>query len=264
MQENEYEANANKLATIVAYYLSKFDKTAKRRLVYKTDAEAFQNLSLILGVKKNYIKFRRDEFDPIHPWRTGWTRPMNSRIIQTIETFQDLGEEEFGGLVESILFDSEFLKSRDLYRLVSLIDDKNIPESSAKNKFILRGPTGRKAEEFFINYHVNHGLPERGSLIDTRDWGCGYDFKITADENEFYIEVKGLSQEIGGILFTNKEWETAKIHEDKYFLALVSNVDSSPKINFLKNPTCNLVAKRNIVTTVQIQWSVKSSDLKYV
>lgn len=40
---------------------------------------------------------------------------------------------------------------------------------------------------------------------------CGYDFCINDDKNEYYIEIKGLSGESGGILFTNKEGKTAKI-----------------------------------------------------
>ena len=79
---------SNQLAIIVAFYLSKFDKVAKKRLGLSTDAEAFREISRILEVEKNYVKFRRDEFDPIHPWRKGWQRPMDKRIIRAIEAFR--------------------------------------------------------------------------------------------------------------------------------------------------------------------------------
>src|SRR5690606_37594280 len=121
MKEIEYKSDPNKLATIVAYYLSRFDNAAKARLGYKTDAEAFQKISLILGVKKNYIKLRKDEFDPVHPWRIGWTPPMTTRIVQTIEALQDLSEPEIGGIVQDILFDNEFQQSNDLKKIAALI-----------------------------------------------------------------------------------------------------------------------------------------------
>jgi len=71
--------NPNLLAIIVAFYLSKFDKQGLKNLGFKNDADAFETIANILGTKKNYIKFRRDEFDPIHPWRKGWQRPMDNR-----------------------------------------------------------------------------------------------------------------------------------------------------------------------------------------
>ena len=53
-------------------------------------------------------------------------------------------------------------------------------------------------------------MPVAGELIDSRDLGCGYDFEIKSKSYQHFIEVKGLASNIGGLLFTNKEWETAK------------------------------------------------------
>src|SRR5690349_18136049 len=107
----------NELAIIIAFYLSKFNKEALRNLSYATDLEAFKAISQILGVKENYIKFRRDEFDPIHPWRKGWQRPMDVRIVRTIEALQDLEESDLRLIVLKILNDEGYRNSAELRRI---------------------------------------------------------------------------------------------------------------------------------------------------
>lgn len=140
-------------------------------------------------------------------------------------------------------------------------------ESSDKDRnssFILRGPTGKKAEQFFIEYHRINNLPIAGELIDTRDLGCGYDFEIKSDINQYFIEVKGLASNIGGILFTNKEWETAKRERAKYTVCLVSNINESPEISFINDPYSKLNPRKNIIQTVQVQWAVSNNELKEI
>ena len=65
-------SNNNIFATIVAFYLSKFNDLALTKLGYKTYASAFIECGKLLDVKSNYIKLRRDEFDPVYNWRKGW------------------------------------------------------------------------------------------------------------------------------------------------------------------------------------------------
>src|SRR4051794_11313972 len=106
--------NPNLLAIIVAFYLSKYDKQGLKNLGFKNDADAFETIAMILGIKKNYVKFRRDEFDPIHPWRKGWQRPMDNRIIKSIEALQDLEEADLREIVLGILYDENYRKSQDV------------------------------------------------------------------------------------------------------------------------------------------------------
>jgi hypothetical protein len=74
-----------KFAYIIAYYLSKFDDIAVRNLGFLTDTQAFRELGKSLNILPAYIRFRRDEFDVVHPHRKGWTnRPMTSRTANTI------------------------------------------------------------------------------------------------------------------------------------------------------------------------------------
>ena len=252
---------SNQLAIIVAFYLSKFDKVAKKRLGFRTDAEAFREISRILEVEKNYVKFRRDEFDPIHPWRKGWQRPMDKRIIRAIEALQDLSEKDLGDIVKKILKDENYRNSDEIESITRLLSDEiKSNKSERRREYILRGPTGKKAEEYFIEYFKDGNLSIEGNLEDTRDLGCGYDFKIIG-KTEYFFEIKGLAEIEGGILFTSKEWITAKKYDRRYFLVIVRNLNSIPEIEFYQDPASKLSPKKNIVTTIQVQWSITTKEL---
>jgi hypothetical protein len=250
------------LALIVAYYLSKYDKEACRNLGFSTSSDAHKEIGRVLGVNPNSIKNMRDEFDPLHDNpRVGWyQRPLRPSRAKVVESFQDLGEEALRDVVLEILKNPEFKASEDFSDIVQPISKR---ENSKKRKslFILRGPTGRKAEEFFIRFHQSEKHPVSGVLQDLRDYGCGYDFEIRTENEKYQIEVKGLDKDTGGIVFTSKEWDTAKAKGDTYFLAIVRNVSSTPEIQFIRNPGTQLTAKRNIFTTVQVRWSINDSEL---
>lgn len=253
--------NPNLLAIIVAFYLSKFNKQGLINLGFKNDTDAFETTAKILGIKKNYVKFRRDEFDPIHPWRKGWQRPMDNRIIKSIEALQDLEEPDFRDIVYAILNDDKYRNSEEVKQITSLFsEDKK--EKIAIGKFILRGPTGKAAEEFFIKHFSENQKPIGGSLIDCREFGVGYDFKIETGDEMFFVEVKGLSNFSGGVLFTSKEWIVAKNEGDSYFLCVISNMNELPKIIFIQNPFLRLNPKKNISTPIQISWSVTQKELQ--
>lgn len=252
--------NPNLLAIIVAFYLSKFDKQALQNLGFKSYSEAFETTAKILGVKRNYVKFRRDEFDPVHPWRKGWVRPMDKRIIKSIEALQDLEEPDLREIVQQILNNPEYRSSDEVKQITSLFSEDG-HEKLEVGKFILRAPTGRKAEEYFIEHFEKHRKPVDGSLIDCRDLGTGYDFRIEAGDKNYFVEVKGISDFSGGVLFTNKEWSTARSEGDSYFLCVVSNLNENAEISFIKNPFEKLNAKKNIYTSIQINWSVTANQL---
>jgi len=250
----------NHLAIIIAFYLSKFDKEGLIKLGYKNDSEAFEKIALILGVKKNYIKFRRDEFDPIHPWRKGWQRPMDNRIVKAIEALQDLEEPDLRDIVLGILHDEKFRSSEDVKQITLLFSEAE-KEKIAVGKFVLRAPTGKAAEEYFQKHYSEYKRPVEGKLVDCRDLGVGYDFRIETASEKYFVEVKGLSEFTGGVLFTNKEWTTAKQNSDKYFLCVVSNLNKNAEIAFIQNPADKLNPKKNIYTSIQISWSVTKNQL---
>src|SRR5690554_3028655 len=218
----------NEQAIIVSYYLSRFNDEAIENLGFNTWKDAFEVLSERLKVNKHTIKNWRDEFDPFHGHRVGWyQRQPRKTISNIISQFGQLEEYDIRQIVEEILNGNE----------IDLPDINNSELEDISNSiFILRGPTGRKAEQYFIEYHRKNNLPIGGKLTDTRDLGCGYDFEITAETTQHFIEVKGLVGNTGGILFTNKEWETAKQKRENYTICVVSNINESPEISFINDP----------------------------
>jgi hypothetical protein len=252
--------NPNLLAIIVAFYLSKYDKYGLKNLGFKNDADAFGTTAGILGIKKNYVKFRRDEFDPIHPWRKGWQRPMDNRIIKSIEALQDLEEPDLREIVLGILHDEKYRNSEELKQITSLFSESKKGKVTV-GRFVLRAPTGKAAEEYFQKHYSENKKPVDGKLIDCRDLGVGYDFRIESTTARYFVEVKGLSEFTGGLLFTNKEWTIAKEHGENYFLCLVSNLNEKAEIVFIQNPANKLNPKKNIYTSIQISWSVSQNQL---
>ncbi|NAS31040.1 DUF3883 domain-containing protein [Flavobacteriaceae bacterium R38] len=249
--------NNHKLALYVGYYLSRFNKEAYYNLGFKTQKKAHQKIGAILKVNPNTIKNMRDEFDPIHGFRVGWhQRPMSPSRLHIVNALEKLNEFDIRGIINDILTGSRNNLEK-LLKIVS-IDDKSLKNS----KFILRGSTGKKAEEYFINYHSETSLPINGQLKDTRDLGCGYDFEVHSNNDIYYVEVKGLAKEKGGLLFTNKEWSKAKKYKEKYFVVLVKNIDKLPQIEIFRNPVNRLSAKKNLYTSINIQWIVSEKELR--
>ena len=75
------------------------------------------------------------------------------------------------------------------------------------------------------------------------------------------VEVKGLSSGGGGVLFTNKEWQTALKYKNKYYLILVKNLSSTPELIMIQDPASKLKARKSIYTTIQVSWSVDEKSL---
>lgn len=254
-----------KLAHIVAYYLSRFDKVALSNLRYKTDKDAFHKIAEALGVLPNYIKFRRDEFDVAHPHRKGWhKRPMTMSIINTINALQDIDELTLRSIVLDILAQEKDIEvSENLEPLIKIIPDEK--KKKQKRSYVPRNITGRKAEELFIEWFRSgqEEISQGKDFVDMRDYGCGYDFQIVISEKQIYaIEVKGFLEDEGGILITGKEWETAGIMKTDYYLVLVSNIDKDPVITVINNPYEKLSPKRNLQTVIQVNWTVSSTKIR--
>lgn len=254
--------NNNALAIVVAFYLSKYDKEALTNLGFSSFNDAFERTAELLDVKRNYVKLRRDEFDPVYPWRQGWKRPMDKRIIRTIDILDGLQEEDIRDIVKNVLYQPSYRNGEEIQDLLNFIKNVSDDKSTA-GKFILRCPTGTAAENYFREYHQSYGLPLKGALVDCRDLGCGYDYKIIeSPSNEVYVEVKGMSDLTGGILFTNKEWKMALTYAEKYYLCIVKNLNNQAEVVLIKNPAQILQPQKSIRTIIQITWSVPDKELR--
>lgn len=250
---------SHKLGLYVSYYLSRFNEVAYKNLAYGNMLETHNRIGEILSVPTNTVKNWRDEFDPLFGHRVGWyQRPMSQSRIRVVEALKDLDEISIRAIVLGILKVDSLDNSFETEQLISIVSEKD-PEYES-SKFILRGPTGRFAEEFFIKQFNSNKIPFTGKLIDCRDYGCGYDFKIEGLE-VVYIEVKGLSGGLGGVLFTNKEWQVANDERNHYYLCLIKNIESQPTLQLINNPAEKLNPQKNIHTVIQVSWSVSEKEL---
>lgn len=252
--------NNNKLGLYVSYYLSRFDDEAYKNLGYGNQVETHSAIGEILSINPYTIKNWRDEFDPLFGHRAGWyQRPMIPSRLRIVQALENLDEPHIRDLVRDILAGRIQNEEDQLEQLLNIvISDDN---KSKTSRFILRSPTGRQAEEIYLTHYSENKKPVDGKLIDCRDLGVGYDFKIDTNKEIIYIEVKGLSSFSGGILLTSKEWEVANAKGANYYLCLVSNINQNPIVSFLQNPAKKLNPKRNITTSIQISWSITEKQL---
>jgi len=192
--------------------------------------------------------------------RAGWyQRPMNPSRIRVAQALENLDELQVRSIAKDILTGKIQEEPDEEEQLLTIASDETKGKST--QKFILRAPTGKAAEEYFQKHFSENKFPVDGKLIDCRDLGVGYDFRIETATEKYFVEVKGLSEFTGGVLFTNKEWSTAKEHGKKYFLCVVSNLNEKAEIVFIQNPAEKLNPKKNIYTSIQISWSVTQNQL---
>ncbi|MBN1187038.1 MAG: DUF3883 domain-containing protein [Bacteroidales bacterium] len=251
---------SHKLTLYIAYYLSRYNQVGLKKLGYSTWNGAFIDIAKKLNVNRYSVKNWRDEFDPIHSHRAGWyQRPMSPSRIRVVQALEDLDEKQIREIVKDIISGKIQNDEEELEQLLNIVSSTDSKQKVSN--YIVRGPAGKAAEEFFINHYRKNQKPYAGNLIDCRDLGVGYDFRIISQSKVYYIEIKGLSNYSGGVLFTNKEWTVAKKESDSYYLCIVSNLKKEPELIFIQNPAEKLNAKKNLYTTLQISWSITQNQL---
>jgi hypothetical protein len=257
--------NNHKLALIIAYYLSRFDKKALSNLGYDTTTHAFQEIGGRLNVKPNTIKNMRDEFDPLHPnSRKGWyQRELRPSRLEVLEKYVNFSEDALTEVVKEIL--TEYISDSDIsvniQTYIESIENDDAEKESKSRTYTTRGITGRKAEELFREFFQKGEIAGlNGELIDRREEGCGYDFEMVEFPN-YVFEIKGLLDKRGGVIFTDKEWSVASSLGDKYFLVMINNIGETPSITIIRNPYDSLEPSKNVYTTVAVNWSVDPNQL---
>lgn len=97
----------NRKATMIAYYFSKFDKRAMKALGYASLSSAFSDLSSKIGKDNNYIKLRRDEFDPLtKSHRQGFKNRKPAKIVELYHhDCANFSFEEFTSIIKLIIND---------------------------------------------------------------------------------------------------------------------------------------------------------------
>ncbi|WHY96631.1 DUF3883 domain-containing protein [Peribacillus simplex] len=258
-----------KLALIVAFYLSKYDLKAAHDLGYKSRRQAFRGVGEKINVNQYTIKHMRDQFDTVLSHRAGYHQsPLPPSRAEVVEKYSFLSEMALFEIVKDILnFSMENHENIESYvkvlEEVEEKDNKNKKKAKVSTEYTTRGITGIKAEELFLTEFKEgkiNGFSD-GALIDTRQDGTGYDFKLPGDP-DIYFEVKGLASEKGGLLFTDKEWAVAKEKQEEYILVFITNISEEPNIQIIRNPYMKLKPNKNIYTTITVNWAVDASQLK--
>jgi len=260
------------IAAMVCYYLSKYDRKAYESLGYSTMSQGHKEIGRLLGLKPNYIKNVRDEFDPWHSnSRKGWYQRPNGLRPNLEEVSLQLRDMSQGELYEYVL---ECLKGAEseLYSEIgeiALTVSKKESNARAKVKSVFnpqRAETGRIAEEYFVRHFERTGKPVLCTLHDTRERGCGYDFEIQHGQEKVMVEVKGPDGERGGVSFTSKEWDVAREKGDSYFLAIVKNISdkSGTTIQLIRNPVSIFSPKKIITTVRRINWGLSDTEIRNV
>jgi len=234
-------------ALVLGYAMSRLDKQYLTARNITTWQQAYYEAASALAVPSNSFKNLRDEFDPIHPnARQGWhNRPMYPNRERIVNELAGVSDEALMEMVSRIL-------QRDEEAVVEAIDAlavvTKVPANVAERLL-----TGRRAEDYFME----HCFPLVGispeNIVDLRLSAGGYDFGIRNQPGQA-LEVKGLKQMSGSILFTDREWQEANLRRDNYRLIVVGNLAAEPVAKVITNPHEVLIATCTLQTTVTAAW----------
>ena len=235
---------------LAGLYLSKYDAAGLKKLGFESFLEAFNVIGYALGSKPASIKNYRDEFDPlISKRRKGWhKRPTREYCLKIFEEYEGLDIETFTGLIKSFAGYDENLVSE-----IRMKEDKEGVESI----FAKRLMTGLAAERYFEVAQPNLAEFRDYAVENTTRLGCGYDFRLqTGTRKDFLaVEVKGLKDRTGVLSLTPKEYETATVMTDRFFLFVVKNFRESPFHEIHRNPLSGrLRFKKKETVVVNISW----------
>jgi hypothetical protein len=161
--------------------------------------------------------------------------------------YKDLDFEAFSGLVRSFFgYDENDWSGAWPAR-----------ENDDETSFAKRLITGLAAEHYFES--VQPGLPEFSGYVleNTTRLGCGYDFRLRSDANKDFlaVEVKGLKQRMGALVFTPKEYEVAAALNNRFFLFVVKDFGRTPFHEIYQDPlACDLQFRRKERVIVHVSW----------
>lgn len=216
-------------AILLGLYLSRFGRDALKSFGFSTYKEAYNTFGYSVGVRPASIKNYRDEFDPYtQSGRKGWhRREIRDYCKRIMDSTQSLSLGDFHRLVRSFVTD----KYVDINDLPST---QRLPGNSAAlaNRMV----TGKAAEEYFVMNYQSIPQFQNHSLTDTTNMGCGFDYKLSMEKSNYYVEVKGINGRQGSILMTEKEHEMAESLADKFCLFVVSNFKDTPVHQMFFNP----------------------------
>lgn len=163
--------------------------------------------------------------------RIGWQRQMRDYCKVVFDEFKELNLDEFADLILSFIVKNYALQ-KEILQLTKETKDK---------AFLQRISTGKVAEGYFKANFKKHF--ENFSLTDTRELGCGFDFKLENKKEIVCVEVKGLSENKGSFLLSEKKYKIAHQLQKQYCLFIVKNLKEKPNEVLFFNPTATFNLK---------------------
>lgn len=234
-------------AVIVGYAMSRLDRAYLDARKLKSWKEAFQRAGEALDVAPASIKNLRDEFDPVHGnARKGWKdRPMRLDRQRVMGQLCDVSDAALLEMIGRILV-------HDQDAVEEVVAPLSTPDVRVQN-VAERLRTGRLAEAFFLAHSERIVDVAAKLILDHRELARGYDFGVYK-RNSVAIEVKGMKQKRGGVLFTDREWCEARIRRSDYWLVVVGNIESNPIAKVFPDPTAILQSNCQYQTTISASW----------
>jgi hypothetical protein len=239
------------ILNLIGYGLAKFESDLVAVLGFRTKTALFNHL-IERGVAKTRgtLKNRQDLFNPlVRQTRVGWWQNKDRYLHRKIlidSLFGQLDVGSYGKLVENYLQTYFPIAGEKPIAIVPIL----------KSKFRQLQETGSEAELYFMNCFRTIDRLRNGVLEDARLFGDGYDFQITLLTSNTYIlaEVKGVRGNTGGIRLTENEFLKAKDYKDDYCLAIVSQLETVPRISVYFNPLELLTLTQRVITSEQVYY----------
>ena len=238
---------------LAGLFLSKFNREGLEALGFSTLQEAYNSFAYLVGGKPSSVKLYMQEFDPFFPnSRQGWhKRAIRPTRKVFIDEFGQLDLPEFVELIRA-----QFAETGDVDLAVGKATVAAGIRKEENSSFAKRLLTGQAAENYFeANYQEVERF--RGcSILRTTAYGCGFDFKLTPPQGEFYaIEVKGLRTSSGAIQLTEKEFKMANYLLSRYFLYVVTDFAHTPTPVIIENPLdSGIEFQKRVVQSKQAIW----------
>lgn len=214
---------------LMGLFISKFGKMALNSFGFTSKQEAYNVFGYATKASPNSIKLYKQEYDPYYPnGNQGFAkRKTKPHCLELMEKFDNLSFEEFQCIVNMFVLD----------QYVDLGDIRKDKRLSKERKFMAnRILTGKAAEEYFVLNYQNITPFQNYLLTDTTNMGCGFDYKLSLNYDNYYVEVKGINERQGSILMTEKEYNMAEDLLERYCLFVVSNFKEKPLHQMFFNP----------------------------
>lgn len=234
-------------ALIVGYAMSRLDRAYLEAHKLRSWKEAFRRAGEALNVAPASIKNLRDEFDPVHGnARKGWKdRPMRPNRQRIMGQLCDVSDAALLEMIDRVL-------AHDPDAVQEVVTPLSKPAERIHN-VAERLRTGRLAEAYFLANSEAIADVAATLILDHRELARGYDFGVRKRDG-IAIEVKGIKQMRGGILFTDREWSEATARRADYWLVVVGNIEANPVAKLFRDPTTTLQAECKYQTTIAASW----------